>query len=205
MKKIIFFILTLVFFSCKKETAESTPSEIATTKSDSIVYATSDFEPHLKFDSELVEYDLTGLKDPKNFTAQELAFKVKENDYNFNKSADFKYYTTDTFDLNDVKYEIIAYSTYGENDAKVANLQLNSYVSNKQVDAVLLDCRFTFEIEYYRHFEIKKDGSIIIKKFAIDGLRYNEAGDIIGKKAVKDTVTDIAKYKINTKGQFIKY
>ncbi|MCW2120371.1 hypothetical protein [Flavobacterium sp. 7A] len=205
MKKITFLILTVLFFSCKKESEKPIVPETKKIESDSLFYSSKDFQPYLKFNSEYTEYELTGLETPKEFTSSDLSFKVKENDYNFDKSADFKYFTTAAFNLDKIKYKVIAYATYGENDGKVINLQLNSYVSNIQVDALLLDCRFTFEIEYYRKFEIKKDGNITIKKYSIDGYTYNDAGDIIGKRATNDTVTTISRYKTNTNGQFIKY
>jgi nucleoside recognition membrane protein YjiH len=61
-----------------------------------------------------------------------------------------------------VSYNFSAYHSYGENDSKVANAQLNSYMG-KQVDAILLDSRFTAETEYYREFTLTKNGMIILK------------------------------------------
>lgn len=96
-----------------------------------------------------------------------------------------KYYTTTSFNYNTVAYKVSAYTSYGENDSKVVNIQLNSYLFNIQIDALLLDCRFTFETEYYRQFSIKKDGTIAIKKLATDGSAYDDKGDIIGQKKQK--------------------
>jgi hypothetical protein len=60
------------------------------------------------------------------------------------------------FNFDKVTYKVIAYTTYGENDSKIVNIQLNSYVASVQTDALLLDNRFTFETEYYRQFSIKE-------------------------------------------------
>lgn len=196
--------MIVVFFSCKKEVEKSIVPETKKIKIDSLIYSSSDFAPHLKFNSELTEYELIGLVKPKDFTTKELSFTVKENDYNFEKSAEFEYYTATTFDVEKTNYKVIAYTTYGENDIKVLNIQLNSYQGGKQIDALLLDCRFTFEIEYYRNFSIKNNGIIAIKKLAIDGLLHNDEGDIIGKRAVKDTITEVVQYKMDATGHFIK-
>jgi hypothetical protein len=204
MKKIVFLILILAFFSCKKDAEKSIDTTIKTTKTDSIIYSSNEFQPHLKFNSEFCEYQITGLDNPKEFTSKELSFPLKENEFEYNKSADFKYFTPSTFDLDKINCKVIAYTSYGENDSTVLNIQLNSYLAGVQIDALLLDCRFTFETEYYRNFSIKKSGTIIIKKLAIDSLLYNNEGDIIGKKAVNDTTTEVVQYKINTMGHFVK-
>ena len=133
-----------------------------------------------------------------------ISFPLKENEFNFTKSADFKYYTATTFDLDKTNCKVIAYTTYGDNDSKVLNIQLNSYQSGKQIDALLLDCRFTFETEYYTNFSIKENGTITLKKLAIESLLFNDEGDIIGKKTITDTTTVTVQYKMNAAGHFIK-
>jgi hypothetical protein len=45
----------------------------------------------------------------------------------------------------------------------------------------MLDNRFTFETEYYRQFSIKR-WNHRYKKLAINGLAYDEEGDIVGQK-----------------------
>ena len=67
-----------------------------------------------------------------------------------------------------------------------------------------MDCRFTFETEYYRNFTIQTDKTIAIKKIAIESLEFNDKGDIIGNKKVNDTLTEVVKYKIDPQGNFIK-
>ena len=194
----------MVVFSCKKETVKPIIPDVKVTVVDSIIYSSKDFEPHLKFNSEFSEYELIGLQNPKEFTPKELTYVVKENNFEFIKSSEFKYFTATNFDFKKTNYKIIAYRTYGENDIKVVNIQLNSYRSGMQTDALLLDSRFTFETEYYSEFKIKKDGSIAIKKLAVNGLLYNEEGDITGKKTAKDTTVEVVHYKMNVNGQFIK-
>ncbi|NRT15635.1 hypothetical protein HNP99_001992 [Flavobacterium sp. 28A] len=205
MKKAALLLLLIVVFSCKKEGEKSTNTKTEIAKTDSIVYNTNDFQPHLKLEDEFSEFELTGLKNPEKFTAVELTYPIKENEFDFKKSADFDYFTVNDFNVDKTKCKIIAFSSYGENDSKIVNLQLNSYQSGEQKDALLLDCRFTFETEYYRNFEIKKDGTVIIKKIAVNGLLYNNEGDITGEKAVNDTTTEVVKYKMNANGQFVKF
>jgi hypothetical protein len=54
------------------------------------------------------------------------------------KQRDFKYYAP--FTLNLAMYlKIIAYHSYGENDSKVTNIQLNSYKEKQQIDDLLTD------------------------------------------------------------------
>jgi hypothetical protein len=205
MKKITLFIVLVVVFSCKKETTKPLTPEKIIPQTDNIIYSSAFIEPYLKFNAEYSEYELIKLKNPKSFSQEELAYPVKENEFEFNKSNDFQYYTTTSFNFNTVAYKVIAYTSYGENDSKVVNIQLNSYLANIQTDALLLDCRFTFETEYYRQFTIRKDGTIAIKKIAINGLAYDDEGDIIGQKKVKDTTTTLLRYKINPTGKFTKY
>ena len=205
MKKFIYFILILTVCSCKKEDSKTTVTPNASSiEADSIIYNSKSFEPHLKFNSELSEYELIKLANPESFTDLELSYPIHENDFEFDKTEDFKYYTPFSFDFEGVSYKLIAYHSYGENDLKVVNIQLNSYLEGKQTDALLVDCRFTFETEYYREFTITKNGIITIEKVAIEGLNYNSDGDIVGKKTVKDTTAETVRYKMSAKGNFVK-
>jgi hypothetical protein len=68
--------------------------------------------------------NLLNLK-PTIFSQQELNYPVKENEFEFNKSTD-QYFTTSSFNFDKVTYKVIAYTTYGENDSKIVNIQLNS-------------------------------------------------------------------------------
>ena len=204
MKKIAFLIVILVFFSCKKETKKVNIAIPEIHKTDSVVYSSTAINHFFKYNSEFSEHKIIGLSNPQKFTSKEITFSIKENDFNYNKSNAFDYFTVTTFDFEKITYKVIAYNSYGENDTKVLNVQLNSYQSGEQIDALLLDCRFTFETEYNRHFTIKNNGTITIKKLEIDGLQYSEEGDIIGKKTVKDTTSEVVQYKMNTTGHFIK-
>lgn len=72
------------------------------------------------------------------------------------------------------------------------------------VDRLLLDCRFSFETQYFRTFKIDKDKNIEIIKFSINNLEYNESGDIIGEKQNPDITKVKVDYRIDTKGYFKK-
>lgn len=204
MKKIAFLILLAFFFSCKKENQKTAePIEIQK-ENTSVLFDSKAIAPYLKFDDELIEYNIINVKDAQKFTAEETEFPVKENDIDSEKSDALDYYLLHSFDIEAVNFKILAFNTYGENDAKVLNVQLNSYSAGEQKDALLLDCRFTFETEYYRNFTIQTDKTIAIKKIAIESLEFNDKGDIIGNKKVNDTLTEVVKYKIDPQGNFIK-
>jgi len=210
MKKTVLLIIIglCTFYSCKKtnEKADqiSTPPSTKPITIKKEIYSSADAKSYLNFDREFNEYKIVGVKDPQKFSSDELSFVVKENDFDYNKSDDFDYYTIKTFDLDDTNFKVIVYTTFGENDTKVANIQLNSYRSGTQVDALLLDCRFEFETEYYRNFVIKNDKTFEIKKIAVDKLLYNAKGDITGKREVNDTLVDVVTYKVNPLGTFLK-
>jgi hypothetical protein len=205
MNKYIIIILLLFICSCKKEESKTIVEQSSiSSATDSIIYSSKSLESHLQFNKEFGEYEFVKLINSKSFTEAELNYSIKENEFEFNKTSDFKYYTPFTFDFDRVSYNLIAYHSYGENDSKVANAQLNSYIEGKQVDAILLDSRFTAETEYYREFTLTKNGMITIKKVAINGLNYNNAGDIIGQKKLKDSTAETVQYKMNTNGIFTK-
>ncbi|MDG2432706.1 hypothetical protein [Flavobacterium sp.] len=207
MKKITFLILVLVVCACKKEdsnTAIPAPPPMQSLPATNFIYSSKSLEKHIKFNSELSQYELVQLENPQSFSITELNFPVKENEFEYNKSKDFKFYTPFNFEKDKIEYKVITYHSYGENDTKVLNVQLNSYSDGKPIDALLLDCRFVFETEYYREFSIKEDGTILIKKVTINGLNYDDDGNIIGTKAVKDTTTENLNYKLNSTGSFTK-
>lgn len=205
MKKLILSLIIIVslFFSCKKtdDTSELNNSDSITNKE--ALYTTANTLGYLEFDKEFNEYKIIGIKEAQKFTSSEMEFKLKENEFEVSKSEDLGYYTIHTFDIDKTNFKVILYSSYGDNDSNVVNIQLNSYQSGVQVDALLLDCRLVFETEYYRDFSINKDKTIEIKKMAIDKYEHNENGDIIGDKAVSDTLVTVAKYKIDDLGKFI--
>lgn len=205
MRSILLLCLVVLSFSaCKKEdkTTESTQITEEKNKGEENIYSSEELKPYLKFNPEYSEYEFVDLKDPTAFTDKEIAFTVKENDFDYNKSSDFDYFDLRQFDLDKTSFKVIAYHSFGENDSKVMNVQLNSYQSGIQKDALLLDCRFTFETEYYRHFAIQKDGTILLKKTTVEGLAFNEAGDIVGTKKVSDTTNQLIKYKVDSAGIF---
>ncbi len=204
MKKIVFLLVVAVFLSCKKDNDRPKVSKEAKQDTTSIIYNSKAIEPYLELDLEQIEYKIVGLKNNQKFTAEEIKFPIKGNDFDFSKSPTLDYYIVHSFNIDATNYKILAYNSYGENDSKVLNVQLNSYVSGLQKDALLLDCRFTFETEYYRNFTINSDHTIEIKKIAVESLIFNEAGDIIGKKEANDTITEVVKYKMNPLGDFTK-
>lgn len=205
MKQITLLILLILSFSCKKtaENSESVTIDETNTKANTI-YKSEDVVPFLKFNTQFSEFEIQGLKNPQKFSLTELNEIVKENEFDFSKSDSFKYYILSTFEIAPITYKVIMYNTYGENDSKVLNIQLNSYLKDKQIDALLLDCRFTFETEYYRNFVINKNKTIDIKKISIEKLNYNEDGDIIGVKDINDTISEPIKYKMDLSGKFIR-
>ena len=202
MKKITLLLLLILSISCKK-TAENSET-ITEIKPELFLYNSKEIAPFIKFNTQFSEYEIQGLDKPQKFTATELNEIIKENEFEYSKSNDFNYFTTKIFDIDKINYKVIVYNTYGENDSKILNVQLNSYLAGNQIDALLLDCRFTFETEYYREFVINKDKTINIKKISIEKLLYNEDGDIIGVKDVNDTIIDPVKYKMDSTGKFLK-
>lgn len=140
------------------------------------------------------------------FSLSEMALPLKENDFETKPSTKDKYYDLETFNFpNQNKCKLIIYSVFGENDSKVLNIQLNSFIEDRLVDKLLLDSRFTFETEYYRNFKINTDGSVEITKFSVDKLEVNEAGDIVGENENPVPKKEVVRYKINSEGEFMKY
>lgn len=139
------------------------------------------------------------------FISEETALPFKENDFEIKPSTKDKYYDLETFNFpNQNKCQLIIYNTFGENDSKILNIQLNSFVKDRLVDKLLLDSRFTFETEYYRNFKINPGGTIEITKFSVDKLEVNETGDIIGENENPVPKKQIVRYKINSEGKFIR-
>ncbi|OCB76114.1 hypothetical protein [Flavobacterium crassostreae] len=204
MKKILFLALMVTLICCKKEVEsenKSNQKEIAKSK-DTTNISSKDLNPYLKLNPELFEYEIIGIPEMHRFTDAEILFPLKENDFDYTKSKDFNYYTAKEFVVEGNQLKIIIFNTYGENDSKVLNVQLNSYRANQLKDALLLDCRFTFETEYYRNFSIKND-RIEITKISVESLLFNEDGDIVGEKKTKDTLSSVVRYKLDSKGMFV--
>lgn len=204
MKKITLLFLLILSFSCKKTSENAETIIEAEVKNQDFIYKYTETAPYIKFNTQFSEYEIEGLENPQKFSTTELNEVIKENEFEFTKSDAFKYYVAKTFDIDKVNYKVIIYNTYGENDSKVLNIQLNSYLAGTPIDALLLDCRFTFETEYYRNFVINKDKTIDIKKIAVEKLLYNDDGDIVGVKNVNDTISLPIKYKMDPSGKFLK-
>lgn len=215
MKNITCLIVLVSMFSCKENKLKNEnqliknneiKNESIMNNNDNIQYTTEDIKKYFTFNKNTNQYTINVNSLSKKFISNEISFPLKENDYDIKISQDIDYFDIHNFNLSNFKYRIIIYNSYGENDSKVLNIQLNSYdENNKLIDKLLLDSRFTFEIEYFRNFIINNDRTIEIKKFSIDKLLYNESGDIIGEKEDYDTVVDLVNYKIDNSGKFLKY
>ncbi len=213
MKNIIIGIfLTLV--SCKENTQKRNNSksekenktENLKTVENKLPYTSEDVKKYYKTDSDSTNYIVT-VPEQKlvNFNSEEILFPIKENDFEIKSKMTDKYFSIETFNFqNDISCKLIIYNTYGENDSKILNVQLNSYKQNKLVDQLLLDCRFTFENQYYRNFSIGRDETIELIKYSINSLEFNENGDIIGEKTTPDTNKEKFIYTIDNGGKFVK-
>lgn len=134
-----------------------------------------------------------------------LIIPVKSSHFDYNIKPGSNYITVKSLLINRIPCRLIAFTTPGENDTQVLGFQLNSYDNNNHIqDALQLDSRFTFEIEYYSEFSIHGDGRILIDRYSVDNLKQNEDGDIIGEKAKPDTVVLQDYYQLNDKGQLIE-
>ncbi|WP_228452322.1 hypothetical protein [Chryseobacterium sp. c4a] len=214
MKNIIIGVF-LTFFSCKENTqkinttdnpVQNSKSENLKTVKNKLPYTSEDIKKYYKTDLDSTNYIVT-IPDQKriNFNSEEIRFPIKENDFEINPKPTDKYSVIETFSFpNDISCKLIIYNTYGENDSKILNVQLNSYKQNKLTDQLLLDCRFTFENQYYRTFSINKDEMIELVKYSINRLEFNENGDIIGEKETPITNKEKFLYAIDNEGKFVK-
>ena len=144
---------------------------------------------------------------PAGFTPQKYTdpiIPVKGSNYHYDIAAGDTFLNVTKLNINRVPCRLLVYSTFGENDTRVLNVQLNSYdQNNKIIDALLLDSRFTFDIEYYSQYRIYGDGKIRIRRFSIDAYEQNDEGDIIGERKKPDTLILKEYFRLNEKGQFI--
>nr|WP_295771678.1 carboxypeptidase-like regulatory domain-containing protein [uncultured Mucilaginibacter sp.] len=131
--------------------------------------------------------------------------QVKESPYGYEMKDDTRYITASQFHMAGVDCKIIVYKVNGENDRTVINTQLNSYdKTGKQLDALLLDSRFTFEVIYHRDFLIEQNGKITINLHSKDQYTYNEQGDITGSLNNAPVETSTVVYQLKPNGMFIK-
>lgn len=143
------------------------------------------------------------------FESKIVNLPLKENDFDawYKIKSNSYFFPLDSFSLGDYFFTLKLYVLSGENDSQILNIRIDSY-NNKcePIDALLLNQKFTFEIEYYRKFKISKD-IITITYFKVDWFDYDENGEInwnIEKENPKiDSITVI--YKIDNKtGMFTK-
>lgn len=211
MKKIILAAF-LMLFSCKENTnpTDNTPAQNKTESTPimqiKLPYTSDDVKKYYKADSDSTIYLVNQEKVKLNkFSSELTSLLIKENDFEIKPKSTDKYAILEAVDFsNEISCKVIIYNTFGENDSKILNIQLNSYKKNKLVDQLLLDCRFTFEIQYYRTFSINKDETIDITKYSINRLEYSENGDIIGEKKNPEINKEKVIYKIDIEGKFIK-
>lgn len=210
--------MLILFFSCQKGTIkqdkiDNEAQKIIVTDStvqmkNNLPYTSDNVKPYYKLDADSTSYVVNTLYKglvSHNFDEKNQAVPLKENDFNIRLDSKDKYYILETFKFSDTNTaQLIIYNTFGDNDSKILNVQLNSYINNNLVDQLLLDCRFTFETEYYRTFKIGPDKNIEIEKHSVDKLEFNEAGDIVGEKNPADTTMVKVNYMIDLTGKFIK-
>lgn len=209
-----FFVL--ICFSCKKNmtTGKNLTSKGLLTDStftkmkNNLPYTSDSIKQYYKLDMDSVSYVVNttykGLSS-NHFDEKNRSLPLKENDFDIILNSKIRFYTLEDFRFSDQNIaKLVIYNTFGENDSKILNVQLNSYMNNILTDQLLLDCRFTFETEYYRTFVINKNNNIKIFKHTVDKLEYNDAGDIVGEKKNGDSTEVIVDYIIDGSGKFIK-
>lgn len=209
---ILFCTILIMFFSCQGNKTTSNihakkdnPAKVET-MSNNLPYTSDEVKKYYRSDITSSDPVINSKKLVEHyFSPEEIPLPLKENDFEIKPSAKDKYYDLETFNFpNQNKCQLIIYNTFGENDSKILNIQLNSFVKDRLVDKLLLDSRFTFETEYYRNFKINPGGTIEITKFSVDKLVVNEAGDIVGENENPVPKKQIVRYKINSEGKFIR-
>lgn len=175
---------------------------------DNLPFTSENIRNFYKIDEDSVSYIINNSNRQINIIKgdeMDKSIAIKENEFDIKPKDENIYYEIETFKFSETnKGKLILYNTFGENDIKILNVQLNSYVNNILVDKLLLDCRFSFETQYFRTFKIDQEKNIEIIKFSINSLEYNESGDIIGEKKNADTIKVKVDYDIDAKGYFIK-
>lgn len=137
------------------------------------------------------------------FSVKEREMQPKGETYGYDmNSIDGRYYTVaEHKDRYGHDYKLIIYNIRGDNDMEILVSQMNSYKQGTLIDALVLEMNFTFETKCSACYTIN-DSVVKIDRYEINGILYAEDGDIIGAKAVPDTVIYHSVYKIED-GQFI--
>ncbi|MFD0793646.1 hypothetical protein ACFQZX_08455 [Mucilaginibacter litoreus] len=165
----------------------------------------TELQKFYKRDKETGKYTLVI---PKGYTLKTYAdtgIAFKESPFGYEIKPGDRYLTADQFQLAGMNCKIIVYNVTGENDRPILNIQLNSYNKQGQLqDVLLLDSRFTFEVEYYRDFSIEKSGIIKLKSNQIEHYTYNEQGDITGYINDPQVESSAATYQLQADGKFRK-
>jgi len=217
MKKSTLFIISYCMLnslnSCKKDNNNQIGNnqyEKISKKimKDNLPFTSENIKNFYKIDKDSISYIINNSNRQINIIKgdeMDKSIAIKENEFDIKPKDENIYYEIETFKFSETNTgKLILYNTFGENDIKILNVQLNSYVNNILVDKLLLDCRFSFETQYFRTFKINKEKNIEIIKLSINSLEYNEAGDIIGEKQNADTIKVKVDYDIDAKGYFIK-
>lgn len=102
-------------------------------------------------------------------------------------------------------YRLITYTTYGESDTELLNLQLNSYDKHGQlIDTIILDSQYAYEdVSSYTRFRINPDMTIKLTKYITyyysDDYGYGDERGLIKNPQPEKYIQE--KYQIH-KGHF---
>lgn len=212
MKYILYAFMAMVLFGCKGESTEVEEEVIEQVQeidsnsiADSALPCSSvDIEKYYHFDEESSVYSLVydAKEDLVPFSSENLTFPVKEDGFGFQFKTK-KYREAKRFSFsNNISGRLIVYTTSGENDISMLNIQLNTFKNGKLIDQLLLDSKFSWEIRYYNDFVIHKNETIEIDKYTVEYMIFDDSytGD------ENDEVTTIEKvvYGIDKNGYFVK-
>jgi len=144
----------------------------------------------------------------KKYRSKMNAFTTKEKQlmpqgYLFEKEIKLErknYYLVKQWQHKGKLLKLILYNKLGDNDSFMLLAQLNMYdTKGKLLDAVVLDLRYVFEVSFSSTFKINGE-DIYVKDTAVDGILFNDDGDIIGSKKKPDIDIIERKYRIKERG-----
>lgn len=199
-KMIFIFIL---FVCCNKEKKAHNKISIQDTQDNYVLFSSSELAQYYEVNT----HDEINIKEHNNscysFGDTLMKMNLKEDDFDFPKGEDYcEIYHHQFNESNTI--QLIIYMAMGENDSQIFQTQLNSYYNNNLMDALLIDCRFEFEVKYFRDFKINNDKSISIIKKWVELFEYDEDYNIIGEKKQREIQSDTVTYFLNDKGIFIE-
>lgn len=135
-KLITLSIIVLMFsYSCKKGEAKQKEfnNEIITDSTDimknNLPYTSDSVKRYYKLDADSISHIVNPLHKElvsADFDEKNKAIPIKENDFEIESNSKYKYYVLETFKFSDTNTaKLIIYNTFGENDSKILNTQLN--------------------------------------------------------------------------------